>query len=157
MLASGMPSMSEIYKVELNEFIKVPQIEQIKQIIMEFKNYKVEGDTITLTKKELSEAAKELRVKGGWYIPKEPGEVTWAELTYIGMAQALDEIVQIIRREGKRPKMQPQQYTFERTVHTYANGHPYVDELELYDDENDVPLAKKGDIIKFTLEKIITD
>lgn len=39
------------------------------------------------------------------------------------------------------------------TVHIDAGGYPYIPQMELYDYDNDVPLAKEGDKYKVVLIK----
>ena len=39
------------------------------------------------------------------------------------------------------------------TVHIDAGNYPYIPQLELYDYDNDVPLAKEGDKYKVVLIK----
>ena len=39
------------------------------------------------------------------------------------------------------------------TVHIDAGGYPYTPEIELYDYDNDIPLAKEGDKYKVVLIK----
>lgn len=41
----------------------------------------------------------------------------------------------------------------EVTVHVDAGGYPYIPQMELYDYDNDVPLAKEGDKYKVVLIK----
>jgi hypothetical protein len=41
----------------------------------------------------------------------------------------------------------------EVTVHIDAGGYPYIPQMELYDYDKDVPLAKKGDKYKVILIK----
>lgn len=40
------------------------------------------------------------------------------------------------------------EFEIELTVKEDDGGYPYIDGIELYDYENDTPLAKKGDRVK---------
>ena len=41
----------------------------------------------------------------------------------------------------------------EHTVRVDAGGYPYIPQIELYDYENDIPLAKAGDKVKLIIIK----
>lgn len=41
----------------------------------------------------------------------------------------------------------------EHTVRVDAGGYPYIPQIELYDYEEDIPLAKEGDKVKVVIMK----
>ena len=43
--------------------------------------------------------------------------------------------------------------TIEREVKVDAGGYPYIPQIELYDYEKDIPLAKAGDKVKLIIMK----
>ena len=52
-------------------------------------------------------------------------------------------------------KFQAEQgYSREVEVKEDAGGYPYINEIELYDYDNDKPLAKKGDKIRIQITKV---
>ena len=52
-------------------------------------------------------------------------------------------------------KFQAEQgYSREVEVKVDAGGYPYINEIELYDYDNDKPLAKKGDKVRIQITKV---
>ena len=50
-------------------------------------------------------------------------------------------------------KEQMMKGVIEVTAHIDSGGYPYIPQMELYDYDNDVPLAKEGDKYKVVLIK----
>lgn len=48
---------------------------------------------------------------------------------------------------------QMMEYAIEREVKIDAGGYPYIPQIELYDYEKDIPLAKEGDKVKVIIMK----
>ncbi len=102
------------------------------------------------TSEDLVEASKE------WLRPQldksyaNYGEVKIMELTHFDGYAMLDAI----EFGAKWQKEKTMKDAIEREVQTDAGGYPYIDiNVELYDYDNDVPLAKKGDKYKIVLIK----
>lgn len=75
----------------------------------------------------------------------EEGVVVLPEEAFERMKRSLIELA-----EKERQMMAK---AIEATVHIDAGGYPYIPQMELYDYDNDVPLAKEGDKYKVILIK----
>ena len=72
----------------------------------------------------------------------------------IGMRKELRTIVGNAIKNGVQWKeQQMMQNAIEREVKVDADGYPYIDATELYDYDNDKPLAKAGDKVKVLIIK----
>ena len=85
------------------------------------------------TTEELGEYINELS--------KQFPEVSFAKLSRIAV------------RVAKLQKKQMIKDAYEREVKVDAGGYPYIPQMELYDYDKDVPLAKKGDRVKVVVVK----
>ena len=74
-------------------------------------------------------------------LSKQFPEVSFAKLSRIAV------------RVAKWQKEQMMKDATEVTVHIDAGGYPYIPEIELYDYDKDVPLAKEGDKYEVVLIK----
>ena len=98
---------------------------------------------------ELEEASKE------WLRPQldksyaNYGEAKMMELTHFDGYAMLDAI----EFGANRYKKQMIKDAYEREVKVDAGGYPYIPQMELYDYDKDVPLAKEGDKYKVVLIK----
>ena len=63
-----------------------------------------------------------------------------------------DDIVNAFKAGAKFQAEQG--YSREAEVKEDAGGYPYIDEIELYDYDNDKPLAKKGDKVRIQITKL---
>ncbi len=93
-------------------------------------------------------------------LPKEP-----VSEDLLGIAMELEEtigtsphsrltVVEHLVKAADWQKKQMMKDAIEREVQTDAGGYPYIDiNVELYDYDNDVPLAQKGDKYKIVLIK----
>ena len=58
--------------------------------------------------------------------------------------------IEYAKREAKQQLMAK---AVDATVHIDAGGYPYIPQMELYDYDKDIPLAKEGDKYKVILIK----
>lgn len=94
-------------------------------------------------------------------LPEEPvsEELEEAVNDYIGFAPEVDECLFVyserksFRAGAKWKKEQMMKDATEVTVHIDTGGYPYIPQMELYDYDKDVPLAKEGDKYKVILIK----
>jgi hypothetical protein len=98
---------------------------------------------------DLEEASKE------WLKPQldksyaDYGETKMMELTHFDGYAMLDAIE--FGAKWKEKKMM--RNAIDVTVHIDSGGYPYIPQIEFYDYDKDVPLAKKGDKYKVVLIK----
>lgn len=74
-------------------------------------------------------------------LSKQFPEVSFAKLSRIAVRVAKWQMAQMIKDST------------DVTVHVDAGGYPYIPQLELYDYDKDIPLAKEGDKYKVVLIK----
>ena len=92
---------------------------------------------------DLEEASLRASIIRGQYIPKEYLD----EYPYDAYAQSM------FKRGAQWQKEQIMKDATDVTVHIDAGGYPYIPKIELYDYDNDVPLAKEWDKYKVVLIK----
>jgi hypothetical protein len=61
--------------------------------------------------------------------------------------------LEMFRLGARWQKQQMMKDATDATVHIEAGNYPYIPQIELYDYDNDVPLAKEGDKYKVVLVK----
>lgn len=63
------------------------------------------------------------------------------------------DMVIAVKVGAKWQKQQMMAKAVDATVHIDAGGYPYIPQMELYDYEKDIPLAKEGDKVKILVIK----
>lgn len=66
---------------------------------------------------------------------------------------SVDVALRAIEYAKQEMKQQMMAKAVDATVHIDAGGYPYIPQIELYDYDKDIPLAKKGDKYKVILIK----
>ena len=106
--------------------------------------YNIARDTLREPiSEDLEEAAK-------YCIPDESYHMT-IESKEEGSGENVYDYVQMLdmfKAGAKWKEQQMMKNSVECTVHADAGGYPYIGNIELYDYENDKPLAKAGDKVK---------
>ena len=74
-------------------------------------------------------------------LSKQFPEVSFAKLSRIAVRVAKWQMAQMVKD------------VTDVTVHVEAGGYPYIPQMELYDYDKDIPLAKEGDKYKVVLIK----
>lgn len=91
------------------------------------------------------------------YIDSLQGEPVSEELEKAAYHNCIDrlskESIEDFKAGAKWKEQQMMKDATDVTVHVDAGGYPYIPQMELYDYDNDVPLAKEGDKYKVILIK----
>ena len=103
----------------------------------------LDGLEVEEPSKDLEEAARKVGQK---YFPDENN--IWARPNYEAIAAA-----NAFKEGAKWQEEQIMKDAIEREVKVDAGGYPYIDATELYDYDNDKPLAKAGDKVKVVFIK----
>ena len=151
-------SVSEDLEKEINEYILIlterrgdfPKLTKLgfRTIARHFANWQKQKDSIPVSE-ELEEVGKE------WLRPQldktyaNYGEVKMMELTHFDGYAMLDAI----EFGANWKEQQLMAKAVDATVHIDAGGYPYIPQMELYDYDKDIPLAKEGDKYKVILIK----